>query len=159
MFVPVVDDNISSGEVYTFAPDTLKNSLSLSFHNDLSCYSVAAHWMVRKGATAGALAYGHVFFEFDNESSLELDGLDNYKELSWDKIMLLADRKKRSDNYGYAKNVRTSASIIFGNGSVWADSGECDDEQFRDLVNTWFALPNVPEGSDAWVKLKKNKYA
>lgn len=142
-----------------------------------SFYSMKAFWFVSSGATEGALAYGDVIFSFNNYFAPLLNAREDYRDLSVEEIFELAGREKklpaereiqreesRGGNYVHhfttkGKDVASRAHALFGLGVTWNDhdprDSERGDQVFKELVDTWFALPDMPEGTSRWMKYSK----
>lgn len=129
-----------------------------TWHGDFSIYDFKAYWIVRKGKTKGSLAYGELVVGFNNDYAKELNNRHDYKNLSVDEVLGFAEDLPEREIELYQrvrlKSVRIQASAIFGNGNVWTSGVK--DEVFKELVDAWFNLPELPENVSRIVKLVKN---
>lgn len=59
----------------------------------------------------------------------------------------------------YGKEIRSYPEVIFGHGFVWNDVNKREwehaDKMFKELLESWFALPAMPTGTSKWIKFSK----
>lgn len=161
----VVEDGFGT-DVFAFVDDAEmveleRGRIYINGHDPVA-YSKKAFWFVSKGATKGALAYGDVTFEFYEEVAGILDGRNTYCGMSQQEVFDAAGREKKFDFpdgiRGDGKEIRAQPEVIFGLGSVWNDKDsdhERADRIFKKLVDAWFTLPSMPEGTSEWIKFSK----
>lgn len=124
-------------------------------------YSFDAYWISQKANTSGALTFGSLIVTFQDEA-LAYDNLYGYHGLTVEDVLRYADNLK-IDKPNYRgqklKSFTSQARAIFGNGSVWSENAYNDFENsdliFKKLVDCWFELPKLPEGTSKWVVYKK----
>lgn len=112
-------------------------------------YKMRGYWFSSTLSTKGGLSVGTAYFSFKEENA-HMDGLNTYKNLSESQVLEFGSMKTKLNG----KNFKTNVDSIFGNGTVY--SGIRDDDSFRNLVETWFAFPNAPDGTYGWMKRARN---
>lgn len=156
MFIKATDAN--SPNTYAIVDGSMVEK-HIDYH-DTTTYSFDTYWFVSKGATKGGLAFGKLIIEFHNDLAYEFDKRSHYHGMSVDEVLALSSDLPNAQNnpnsyvHYKAKSVKSLASAIFGDGNVW--SSGVSDETFKKLVDTWFNMPNMPEGTTEWLKFKKN---
>lgn len=149
-------DELDSPNTYAIVDGSMKER-NTTWRGDFSIYTFNAYWIVRKGKTKGSLAYGELTVDFNNDYAKELNNRHDYKNLSVDDALGFAEDLPEREIELYQrvrlKSVRIHASAIFGNGNVWTSGVK--DEVFKELVDAWFNLPQLPEGTSKRMKLIK----
>lgn len=148
---------LDSPNTYAIVDGSMKEEIR-RWRGNVVAYSFQAYWIVRKGATKGSLAYGTLTTEFNNDYAKELNNRDNYDNLGIEDVLGFSDnlpgRVVEHYRNQLPKFVKSYATAIFGNGNVW--SGGAADEDFKNLVDSWFNLPELPENASRVVKLVKS---
>ena len=160
MFVPVIE--AKSANTYAIVDGTMAEKTNTSRYTDYDVmYSFDAYWFISSGSTKGALGFGRLCLTFNNAYAEELDNRENYFGMSVDEVMYAAEtlppRLEDGRRYGGVrpKKVSTDMIALFGNQKAW--SAGVPDEVFRNLVETWFNMPQQPQGTTNWLKVQKNR--
>lgn len=148
-----IDDPFQKGKIFGLNLDSMKES----HYSESSIYSFKAYWLknIVESEKYATLCQGKVELSFDSRYAQELDQRPHYRNMSIEEVFSLARPlvKKKSDR-GFtvnAKKISSYAIMQFGRGSIWVSDQNMNEYDFRDHVNAWFDLPNLPEGFE-WIK-------